>query len=158
MILLILIVNWLGKTNQLKKVLFIFCFLILAACKKEELKKPDFLLGYWIRVNDKPNQITYEVWNPDFTGIGFTMQHKDTVFKEIMSIIEKKDTLYLQVKGVNEKPTLFYFTSQTATSFVCENPKNEFPKKINYYIESDTLKASVSNDDFTVDFSFIKSF
>ena len=142
----------------MKKAFIILSVLLLCSCGKDEFKKPNFLIGNWIRVNDKPNQITYEIWNPDFTGIGFTMQHKDTIFKEIISIIEKRDTLYLQVKGVNEEPTLFRFTSQTATSFVCENPKNEFPKKINYYKESDTLKASVSNDDFSIDFSFIKSF
>lgn len=145
-------------TYVMKKILFAVCFLFLISCGKEELKKPDFLLGSWVRTNDKPNQKTFENWNTDFTGIGFTMQQSDTIFKEILSIIKKNDTLYLQVTGVNEKPTLFKFTSQTATSFVCENPKNEFPKKIKYFIESDTLKASVSNADFSVDFSFVKSF
>ncbi|MFY0630768.1 MAG: hypothetical protein JXR05_10335 [Flavobacteriaceae bacterium] len=142
----------------MKKALLVFSFLFLISCGKEKLKKPDFLLGYWVRTNDKPNQRTIEIWNPDFTGIGFTTQQNDTIFKEIISIIKKNDALYLQVEGVNEKPTLFKFTSQTATSFICENPENEFPKKINYYKESDTLKASVSNDDFSVEFSFVKSF
>ena len=142
----------------MKKILFVFCLLFLISCNKEEVKKPRFLLGNWIRTNDKPNQSTTEVWNPDFTGIGITLQQRDTVFKELLSIIEKDNVLYLKVEGVNEKPTLFKFTSQTETSFVCENPENEFPKKISYYIESDTLKASVSNDDFTIDFSFSKSY
>ncbi|QMU65577.1 MAG: hypothetical protein GKR88_15665 [Flavobacteriaceae bacterium] len=114
-------------------------------------------MGNWTRLNDKSGQKTYEKWNSDFTGIGYTLQEKDTVFKEILSIINKNDTLYLQVEGVNEKPTLFRFTSQTQISFTCENPKNEFPKKISYYMHSDTLKATVSNDDFTIDFVFIKS-
>ncbi len=157
MILLILIVTWLGKTCQMKKVLFVICFLLLVSCGKEELKKPDFLLGYWIRTNDKPNQKTVEIWNPDFSGIGYTLKNKDTVFKEILSIIKKNDTLFLQVEGVNESPTLFKFTSQTKTSFVCENPLNKFPQKIKYYKESDTLKAVISSDGYSIGFDFIKS-
>tara|TARA_R110000787_G_scaffold15038_3_gene46281 strand:+ start:3110 stop:3538 length:429 start_codon:yes stop_codon:yes gene_type:complete len=142
----------------MKKLLYIICCLLFISCAKEELKKPDFIAGYWIRLNDKPTQKTYEIWNTDFTGIGFTMEKSDTVFKEILSIIEKKDTLYLQVEGVNEEPTLFKFTNQTSTSFTCENPINEFPKKIKYYMESDTLKARVSNEEFSIEFVFMKSF
>jgi hypothetical protein len=142
----------------MKKVLFILCFLLLISCGKDEFKKPGFILGYWSRTNDKPNQKTYEIWNSDFTGIGFTIQQHDTIFKEILSIIEKNDSLFLQVEGVNEEPTLFKFTHQTENSFTCENPENEFPKKIKYHIVAGKLKASVSNDDFSVDFVFRKSF
>lgn len=142
----------------MKKFLLLIVCITLFSCSKEEFKNPDFILGYWIRQNDKPNQKTYEIWNSDFTGIGFTLQESDTIFKEVLSIIEKNDSLYLQVVGVNEQPTFFKFTEQTETSFTCVNSQNEFPKKIKYYIESDTLKASVSNDDFSVDFVFVKSF
>lgn len=141
----------------MRKLFAILVLTCLFSCSKEEFKNPDFILGYWIRQNDKPNQKTYEIWNSDFTGIGFTMQESDTIFKEVLSIIKKNDSLFLQVEGVNEEPTLFKFTEQTETSFICENPQNEFPKKIKYYIESDTLKATVSNDDFSVDFVFTKS-
>jgi hypothetical protein len=130
----------------------------LVSCGNEELKKPDFILGYWNRTNNTPGTLTYEIWSPDFTGIGFTMQQRDTVFKELMSIVEINDTLVLKVEGVNEKPTLFKFTAQTETSFTCENPQNEFPKKIKYWIQNDTLYARVSNDSQNgINFSFLKS-
>lgn len=118
--------------------------------------KPRFLEGKWKRVNDKPNQSTFEFWNNNLTGIGFTLQKKDTTFKEVLSIVPIQDTLFLKVVGVNENPTLFKFTSQTDHSFVCENPKNEFPKKIEYKLKNDTLKARVSNPDFGIDFIFVK--
>ena len=73
-----------------------------------------------------------------------------------MSIINLKDTLYLKVDVVNEKPILFKFMQQTDTSFVCENPKNQFPKKIKYWLENKQLKAAVSSDKFKVDFVFDK--
>ena len=141
----------------MKKLFFAVCCLFFFSCSTKEIQKPDFILGNWSRLNDQPNQKTYEIWNSDFTGIGFTLQQKDTVFKEILSIVEKEGSLFLQVEGVNEKPTLFQFTQQTKTSFTCENPENEFPKKIQYSIISDTLKAKVSNDDFSIDFVFVKS-
>ncbi|MEE9407050.1 MAG: hypothetical protein V3V28_03130 [Polaribacter sp.] len=71
-----------------------------------------------------------------------------------MKIITKNDTLFLKVSGVNENSTLFKFTQQTYSSFVCENLQNEFPKKITYWLENKLLKAAVSNDDFKIDFIF----
>lgn len=141
----------------MKKLFYVFLALLFFSCAKETTKKPDFLLGYWVRTNDKPDQKTYEIWSPDFTGLGFTLQKSDTIFKEVLSIIEKNDSLFLKVEGVNETPTLFYFTEQTATSFTCENPNNEFPTKIHYALDAGNLKAKVSNSDFSIDFVFEKS-
>ena len=128
----------------------------LVSCTNE-LRKPDFILGHWNRVNNNPGNLTYEIWNDDFTGIGFTMRQKDTVFKEILSIVEINDTLVLKVEGVNEKPTLFKFTEQTETSFTSENPENEFPKKIKYYKDGGKLKAVISAGEDSVEFVFEKS-
>ncbi|MFY9243507.1 MAG: hypothetical protein WAO74_10795 [Polaribacter sp.] len=140
----------------MKNYLFICCFLLTISCQndKNKLEKPAFLIGNWIRLNDKPGSQTYETWNTNFTGIGYTKKGANTTFQETMSIISVNDTLYLKVEGVNETPTLFKFTQQTNTSFVCENPKNEFPKKIKYYIENKQLKAIISSDDFRIDFVF----
>lgn len=125
--------------------------------KKSEIKKPTFLIGNWKRLNDKEGSQTYETWNTNFTGIGYTKQEQKTTFQEILSIVKIKDTLYLKVEGVHETATLFKFTHQTDTSFVCENSQNEFPKKIQYYLENKQLKAIVSADDFRVDFVFEKT-
>ena len=120
-------------------------------------EKPTFLIGNWKRLNDKPNSQTYETWNTNFTGMGYTKQGEKITFQETMSIVTINDTLHLKVEGVNETPTLFKFTSQTDTSFVCENKANEFPKKIKYYLEDNQLKAIVSIDDFRIDFVFENS-
>ena len=68
------------------------------------------------------------MWNANLIGMGYTMKGNKRSFQETLSIITIKDTLYLEVKNINEQPTFFKFTSQTDTSFVCENPENEFPK------------------------------
>ncbi|PWG04198.1 hypothetical protein [Polaribacter aquimarinus] len=141
------------------KSIVLFCLLfILISCKEEkkEVQNPSFLIGEWIRTNNKKESITYEFWKSDFTGLGYTLKNKDTAFKEVLSIVKINDTLHLEVKGVNENPTLFKFTNQTDTSFVCENPINEFPKKIKYILDRKQLKATVSSDDFVIDFVFDK--
>ncbi|PQJ77551.1 hypothetical protein BTO16_17200 [Polaribacter glomeratus] len=130
----------------------------MISCQNQTNKpeKPTFLIGNWMRLNDKESSQTYETWNTNFTGIGYTKQGQKTNFKEILSIIYIKDTLYLKVEDVNKTPTLFKFTQQTDTSFVCENPKNEFPKKIKYFLENNQLKAIVYTDDFRINFVFEK--
>lgn len=137
-------------------ILFTCCFIFFNCDNTSKTKKPAWLHGNWIRINDKPDKITYEFWKDDFSGIGFTLKEKDTVFKETLNIITKNDSLYLQVTGVNEKPTLFKFTQQTDSSFTAENKLNKFPKMITYWKENNFLKAKVANDEFSVDFIFKK--
>ena len=139
----------------MKKLLFIIILFFIFSCTKEN-KEPTFLIGDWKRTNEKEGSQTFETWNKNLKGLGYTLKEKDTTFKEILSIIAIKDTLFLKVEGVNEKPTLFKFTEQTDFSFVAENKKIEFPKKIKYYLENKQLKAIVSNDDFKIEFVFKK--
>ncbi len=141
----------------MKKVVFVLCILCFISCTEEKKEDSHFLVGNWERLNDRPNHKTYEIWKSDLTGIGYTLKGKDTVFKEILSIIKKNDTTYLQVEGVNENPTLFKFISQTDTSFVSHNPKNKFPQMIKYFKDSDTLKAVISSDGYSSGFKFVKS-
>tara|TARA_B110000091_G_scaffold178312_1_gene194012 strand:- start:1765 stop:2172 length:408 start_codon:yes stop_codon:yes gene_type:complete len=130
--------------------------LLVISCqpKKSKQKKPSFLIGDWVRTNSTDSLKTYESWQKDFTGIGLTLKGSDTTFVEQLKILEKNDMLFFEVYGVNESGTLFKFTEQTATSFVCENPKNEFPKRIKYYIDEPLLRAEVSNESFQIDFVF----
>ena len=132
-------------------------FLILISCNsKKNYHNPKWLIGKWVRTNNEVPKITYEFWNTNFTGLGFTLQEKDTVFAEKMSIFKNKDQMYLQVTGIDQKPTFFNFVKQSENSFTAENKQNQFPQKIEYRIEKDTLKAIISNDEFSVDFKFVK--
>lgn len=120
----------------------------------------DWILGHWQRTNDKEGKQTYEHWkkssNNEYVGLGFTLQEKDTVFKENLRLIPIDGIWTLEVTGVNEKPTLFQFTNQTKNSFVCENPNNEFPKKIEYKFLDKKLKAKISADEMKIVFDFEK--
>lgn len=131
----------------------IFFASICFSCNKQP-KNPDFMIGKWKRINEDSTKTTYEIWNANFSGIGYTLQNKDTVFKEILNIISSEGKQYFQVTGVNQEPTLFEITKLTKDMLVCENKKNEFPKEISYWLEKDNLKAKVANDDFSIDFVF----
>lgn len=136
----------------------ICCLFIATSCqqKKAIQKKPSFLIGKWIFTNADDSIKTYENWRMDFTGFGLSLKGKDTIFFEQLRVLEKNDSLFLEVSGVNEIPTLFQFTEQTETFFVCENLRNEFPKKIKYYMDGPLLKAEISNENFQLDFIFEK--
>lgn len=138
------------------RILFLFftCTLLFSCQQEKKIKEPTWLFGKWERLHNEPDKKTYEFWGNDFSGTGFTMKEKDTVFKEILHIITKNDSLFLQVTGVNENPTLFAFTQQTDTSFIAENKQNEFPTSLHYWKEKNQLKATVANDEFSIDFVF----
>ena len=56
------------------KLLLIICsFLLLISCQNEQnkAKTPTFLVGDWVRTNDKEGSLTYEKWNVDLKGIGY---------------------------------------------------------------------------------------
>ena len=120
----------------------------------------DYLLGKWVRTNDKEGRKTYEHWRKkdkeEYIGIGFTLAKKDTVFKEHLRLIKINDVWNYEVTGVNETPTYFKFTSQSTNQFVCENPQNEFPKQIEYQLNGTTLNAFVSAGETTLVFNFQK--
>jgi hypothetical protein len=137
-------------------ILFFTCTLLFSCLQERKTKKPTWLFGKWERINNQTDKKTYEFWDSDFSGIGFSLQKKDTVFKEVLHIITKNDSFFLRVTGVNENPTLFAFTQQTDTSFTAENKQNEFPKTIRYWKENNQLKAIVANDEFSIDFVFEK--
>ncbi|CAM1368736.1 conserved hypothetical protein [Tenacibaculum sediminilitoris] len=137
-------------------ILFFTCTLLFSCQQEKKITKPTWLFGKWERIHNEADKRTYEFWKSDFSGIGFSIQKNDTLFKEVLRIITKNDSLFLQVTGVNENPTLFAFTQQTDTSFTAENKQNEFPTSIHYWKENSQLKATVANDKFSIDFVFDK--
>jgi len=119
-----------------------------------------WILGNWKRANEKDGKETYEFWKrkaPNhFVGLGFTLQGRDTVFKENMRLMPINGTWSLEVTGVNETPTLFPITEYVDKSFKCENNKNDYPKNIVYQIKGNQLQAVISGGGPDVSFLFDK--
>ena len=63
-----------------------------------ELSQLEWLCHTWERVNVKPGRKAYESWvrasDDALTGIGVTLQGKDTVFKEKLKILHKEGSWY----------------------------------------------------------------
>jgi hypothetical protein len=124
------------------------------------VKKLEWLTGTWNRTNmSKPNRTAYETWNKvsdnEIRGHGAILQGKDTVFIERFSILVKDNTLYY-IADVPENKRLVYFkfTSISDFGFECENPGHDFPKKIVYQFDGDTLKAQISGNGKSIDYLF----
>jgi hypothetical protein len=91
----------------------------------------------------------------EYLGHGYTLKARDTILKEYMRLY--KGSLWtLEVTGVNDTAVHFKSSRMDSTSFTVENPEHDFPTKIQYRIQNDTLKATVSNNETQVDFSFVK--
>jgi hypothetical protein len=124
----------------MKKLLFLAALLLLTAGlysqqkPSPDRKKLQWLIGNWKRTNAKPGQVNTESWvtaSPlKLTGKGITTRGTDTVFVEKLSIIVKDNAMFYvaDVTG-NPQPVYFKCTALTTTSFVCENPVNDFPSK-----------------------------
>jgi len=120
----------------------------LCACSAAERSGGSFdlekLQGRWESLNQNTTQI--EEWGivseGDLRGRGFVLEGKDTTFIEFLSITEIDDTLrYLaQVSDQNEAETIeFKMRSQSKNLIEFANPAHDFPKRIVYEIEADSV-------------------
>lgn len=145
--------------------LFLVFILFIIGCEDEGRKQIsndigpyDYLVGDWIRLNNREGQITYESWTKKgesvLYGIGFTIENSDTVFKETLQLKKMGKEWFYIVSGVNEEATSFLISEQNENSFVCINELNEFPKKIAYSYNNSLLSVTISADSTQILFQF----
>jgi len=143
----------------------IVLLLVLFGCGNEKpnatesLEKMKWLLGDWVRTNNKPGRIGWESWSEwsktEWRGNSGTIEGTDTIFHEITRILLEADRLYF-IANVpeNTSPVRFEITSVTDSTFTCENPEHDFPKKIHYHFDGTRIHARVSAGDEGVNFEF----
>ena len=144
----------------MKRLFFTIPILLLLFSCTNDAEDFGWLVGEWKRVNAEEDFNTYEIWKKEknyYSGLGYTMLEDDTIFKEDLKLFKDNDEWMLQVTGVNEAPTPFVLSELKREYFIAMNDTNEFPKKIIYKLQNDTLKANVSTAEFDVDFEFVKS-
>lgn len=117
----------------------------------EQLDKASWMLGEWEK-KDSLGILT-ENWKPldDSTYVGtsyFVINKKDTVHSEQIELMEQEEHLIYRatVKGENNNmPIPFQLTSDKDSLLVFENPKHDFPQKIQYKLQKNgTVVATVS--------------
>ena len=128
----------------MKNVIVIVVCVLFLSCqpssdkKFEQLEKMNWLVGQW--ENKIPEGILTETWtktnDSTFSGTSYFIINKnDTVHSEIILLTQLKDELIYspKVKGQNDDKSVdFILTSNIENSFVFENPKHDYPKKIVY--------------------------
>jgi Domain of unknown function (DUF6265) len=154
----------------MKKIMLLFLVLIAfsdsmsqqtAKQARDDFKKLAWLEGTWLRTNSQAGQSGIERWfksSPsELQGYGVTFKGQDTLFVEKLHIVINEDRLYY-VADVpeNQQPVYFKLTEITKSGFVFENPDHDFPKKIAYQEENGVLKATVSGNNKSLEFLFVK--
>lgn len=127
---------------------------------KQKFKKLEWLVGKWTRTNAKPGESGYETWakisDTKLSGKGVTLKGKEIHFVEELEFSIKGNNIFYIVKVTGEKkPTYFQLTAISDKSFTCENPKHDFPKKITYQQNGKNIKATISGDGQSIDYTFV---
>ncbi len=128
---------------------------------KQNFKKLYWLNGTWKRTNVKPDHSGTEYWIKTapykMEGKGFSLKGTDTVFVENLKLTINGNCIFYIVEGAdNQRPVYFKMTAITDKSFICENQLHDFPKKIEYKLNGNTITATISGDGKSIDFIFIK--
>lgn len=119
-------------TKSLNRSAVILFTVLLASCSKEESS----LVGCWQRTDDKALEC-WEAVGDSLVGKGMAPDgHGDTTVFETLQLYWKDGVrIYAAKVGQNEEPILFRET----TPWTFENPEHDFPRKISYEFEADSV-------------------
>lgn len=128
---------------------------------EQNFKKLNWLNGTWESTNVKNGQTAQESWKFEtarkLVGAGITKKGAQIVFEEKLQLLIKDNQIYYVADvATSKQPTWFKLTKLTDTSFVCENPEHDFPKKIAYQLNGNKLLATISGNGKSIDFNFVK--
>ena len=138
-----------------QKTTLLLVFVALASCnnnanKNEKIKASQWLLGTWTQQSEQG--ILEETWksvnDSTFEGTSYFIKGKDTLHNETIVLQQKGENLIYKatVKGENnDEAVSFPLTSTIEKNLVFENPKHDYPQKINYKLaNATTLIAKIS--------------
>ncbi|HMG89915.1 MAG TPA: DUF6265 family protein [Chryseolinea sp.] len=128
----------------------------------KNVKELSWLEGNWKRTNSKAGQSGVEMWtkvsSTELKGRGITLNGSDTAFVEKIRIIVQDGSLYyIADVPENKKAVYFLLTEVKPTSFTCENPAHDFPKKIAYSLKDTKLTATISGNGKSMEYVFEKN-
>jgi hypothetical protein len=128
---------------------------------EKDFDKLAWLEGSWSRANAKPGQTGFETWikarEKELIGIGVSLKGTDTSFVEKLKIAVKDNAIYYVADvAENIDPVYFRMIELSSDGFICENSNHDFPKKISYRREGNSLKAITSGDGKSIEFFFVR--
>lgn len=150
----------------MKKLSFLIILISFNACGQKDrgvtstdFSKLSWLQGSWSRTGMSQDKSGFEIWETlspfEYSGLGISLRGHDTTFVEKLRIVAKEDgVFYVADVPENQKPVYFKFTALTDSTFVCENPDHDFPKKISYALNGTRLTARISGAGKEEEFMF----
>lgn len=128
----------------------------------KNLNKLNWILGKWKVSSSK--RLQFEEWQKvssiKYEGVSYKINDSDTIVSEkILLIIEDGNIFYIPTvfDQNNAQPIKFKLTQLKKGYVSFENKEHDFPKKIEYFLESKRkIKAKVSNESFSIDFHLSK--
>jgi hypothetical protein len=117
----------------------------------EELEKANWMLGEWEKTDSLGT--LKEIWerldDSTFIGLSYYIQNeKDTLHNEQVEMMQDGEHLIYTttIKGENnDSPIPFQMTTDEDSLLVFENPKHNFPQKIEYKLaKNNVLTAKIS--------------
>jgi len=143
----------------MKSIVIVALAILMVACNNPSSENFDWMIGEWQRTNEKEGRETYETWrkvtDSEYSGFGATLKDGDTIWYENIKLKKSKNLWSFEVTGQDDPTaTIFILTKIEEGRFISENDQNEFPKKIEYHISGNTLKALISGGDMEIPFDF----
>jgi hypothetical protein len=107
---------------------------------------PAWLAGSWAQTQG--DRYTQELWTAPrgdtMMGVNRTVQGDRTVAFEYLRMVKTGEgVFYLAGPGGKNPPTSFKQTAASDHRIVFENPEHDFPTRIEYERQGDTLRASI---------------
>src|SRR5215213_8797365 len=105
------------------------------------------LSGCWER-NEKSGTAATEIWmkpaGTSIMGMGRTVKNGKTVDYEMMRIEQRADGIYFVAKPkANPAETSFKLKSSAGGEFTFENPEHDFPQRVIYKVNGNTLMGRI---------------
>lgn len=116
----------------------------------------EWLRGSHRRANSKPGTMNMELWTQKedqlYEGLAINIVGGKKEVAEVMTLDLKKQEF--AVKHGTDPQVIFKLTELEENRFTCENPANEFPKKIEYRKTDKGMQATISGGGPAVEFVF----
>lgn len=120
--------------------------LVTGAAGADPASAPDWIGGHWCM--ERGEEIIEELWLPPHGGvaIGIGRRHsKDrTTAFEYLRIVDVDGVLTYIAQPGGQPPTAFRMTAAGAQWIRFENPGHDFPQRIEYRRDGDTLLAETA--------------
>lgn len=153
------------KFYRIPLLIFVAGFFVLVSFstpKHKNLNKLSWILGKW--KSESSENLQFEEWNKisknKYEGISYKIINSDTLVSErLVLMVEEGDIFYIPTvfDQNNNQPIKFKLSTLKNKYASFENKEHDFPKKIEYLLESrKKIKASVSNESFSMDFHLSK--